>query len=399
MTAVIHHGPPGSYKTFALVQRVLIPALIQGRVIVTNIRGFNDLDRIRTTMAVTIPESAAIYYIEPNAEGFETIAKFFHWVPAGALIAMDEGQRVYPTRDRGFKHLDLPPGQLILDAQGQPLLDVATNECIARPTTLENAFDQHRHFNWDIYISTPNISKIHGEIRGVVEWAYRHRNVSGLLPWLNNTWMEFRHDAESTGKAVAHYSGTPKKYKADHKVFSCYQSTATGTAKQSSENISVFRDPKLRMAFIVLVVALAFVVYNGIQAFQRMSKTAAPVDLSSAAVPGGVAPGHVSDPAPDPVSIPVAPTIDPLADSKIYYVGQFNSLIFEVELPDKTRQFLTYDDLRYLGYVLSKKMSSLVVLEFEGKPIYAWAKQPTAAPAPPAAMPGQAVPQPVVNML
>ena len=46
MTAVIHHGPPGSYKSFAIIQDVVIPALIQGRTVVTNIRGLNNIDRI-----------------------------------------------------------------------------------------------------------------------------------------------------------------------------------------------------------------------------------------------------------------------------------------------------------------------------------------------------------------
>lgn len=66
MTAVIHHGAPGSYKTFALVQRVLIPALQSGRAVITNIRGFNDIDRIRSALNISIPDTAQIFYVEPN---------------------------------------------------------------------------------------------------------------------------------------------------------------------------------------------------------------------------------------------------------------------------------------------------------------------------------------------
>jgi len=152
VTAVVHHGSPGSYKTFALVQRVLIPALQAGRVVVTNIRGFNDIDRIRTAYNCEIPDSASIMYLEPDTEGFQLMARFFHWAPAGALIAMDEGQRVYPTRLKSFDMHDQPDNIVISDSSGQQLVNAETGLPICRPATVEIAFDQHRHYNWDIYI-------------------------------------------------------------------------------------------------------------------------------------------------------------------------------------------------------------------------------------------------------
>ena len=391
MTAVIHHGPPGSYKTFALVQRVLIPALEAGRVIVTNIRGFNDIEKIRLTLGVTIPESAAIYYLEPDIEGFEEMARFFHWVPAGALIAMDEGQRVYPTRDKNFKHLDLQESQIIYDNKGEPLLDIETKKYVTRPLTLENAFDQHRHFNWDIYISTPNISKIHGEIRSVVEWAYRHRNVSGLLPWYKNKWVEFRHDSETSGKSLAHYSGTPKKYKADFRIFDCYQSTATGTAKNSNENISIFRDPKLRVLLVVICVAVGFVVWNGIAAYERVTaKTkSAPKSIAEAVVQvpnvsRGVATGDLRVPVPDKNIVPI---VSPLADAKLFLVGAIcagrsspSCLLFEAQFTDGRVVTLSYDDLRQLGYSISRINSKFIVLQFASTSLFVWDKPMAAVP-------------------
>lgn len=390
MTAVIHHGPPGSYKTFSLVQRVVIPALKAGRVVVTNIRGLNDLDAIRA-IAGDIPDTATIYYLEPNTEGFDAMARFHHWAPAGALIAMDEGQRVYPTRLKNFDSLDQAPDIPISDSSGAVLTNAATGEPIFRPATVEIAFDMHRHFNWDIYISTPNIAKIHSEIRKVVEWAFRHRNNSGLLPWYKNTWTEFRHDSEQSGKSASHYSGTPKRYKADQKIFGAYQSTATGKAKNTTENISIFRDPKLRFLSLVLLVCLSYFGYNVKSAFDRIAGPAADAqslvveshdqgDLSNAGLSAGVS-GHVSS---NQVSSPSPGLLktNPFYGADIYYTGRFNDdfLLFEVHDADNVIH-VTASDLKALGFDVISRNRSFVVLSYFGHRILAFTRQAPAMAA------------------
>ncbi len=40
MSIKIHHGPNGSYKTSGAIQDDAVPALKDGRVIITNVRGF-----------------------------------------------------------------------------------------------------------------------------------------------------------------------------------------------------------------------------------------------------------------------------------------------------------------------------------------------------------------------
>ncbi|WP_372832504.1 zonular occludens toxin family protein [Pontibacterium sp.] len=254
MTAVVHHGPPGSFKSFGTVQRAMIPALEKGRTVVTNIRGFESLERIEEAMGCKLPASAEIIFVEADsAKGFDAMARFFHWVPKGALIAIDETQRVWSKkRNRDLKKFDL----VLTDADGElrseesikrdcPLWDGDYD----RPETVENAFDQHRHYNWDIYLTTPNIAKVHDEVRTVVEVAYRHRGMGAILPWWKNKWKEFTHDAETSGKQLSHYMGSPKTYKADQRVFACYQSTKTGKAKGTSEARPLYRDPKLQMVF------------------------------------------------------------------------------------------------------------------------------------------------------
>ncbi len=66
------------------------------------------------------------------------MARWFHWLPQGALLVIDEGQKIYPTRLKNLKEFDF-----YTDEESEQW----------RPKTLEEAFDQHRHFNWDIYIN------------------------------------------------------------------------------------------------------------------------------------------------------------------------------------------------------------------------------------------------------
>ncbi|HSX51503.1 MAG TPA: zonular occludens toxin domain-containing protein [Cellvibrio sp.] len=382
MTAVIHHGAPGSYKTFSIVQRVLIPALQAGRVVITNIRGFNSIDRIRDTLKIDIPDSAQILYLEPDENGYQTLARFFHWAPAGALIAMDEGQRVYPLRDKRLDHLDQPADIVICDAEGLPLVDPETGKHVCRPSNLENAIDQHRHYNWDIYISTPNVAKIHSEIRKCVEWAYRHRDNSGLLPWLKNSWTEFRHDAEQNGKSVSHYSGSPKRYKADKKIFDCYQSTATGTAKTSNENISVFRDPKLRIFGLVFVIAFSVFVYQANKTIDRLNGDAQAI---SEQVPSpGIAISSTPDVLPDNDRADINPHkvvrqtgvhVNPIAGLKLFFTGSINdALFFEVEIEKDTFVPVGIDELTAFGYTLKQRLGSFVVFDLNGAVVYALPK-------------------------
>jgi len=353
MTAVIHHGPPGSYKSFSIVQNVVIPALQQGRTVCTNIRGLDDIERIKSAMAIDVPAEARLIAIKHDSdEGFEYMAKFFQWAPPGALIVMDEGQRVYPTRLKTLAVFDTP------DSEKETL-----DSGVQRPSTVENAFDQHRHMNWDIYISTTNIGKIHKEVRAVAEYAYRHREMSGVVPWWKNSWREFKHDAETSGKSVSHYIGTPVRRNADPRVFECYQSTATGQAKGSSENKSIFSDSKLRvlLGFIACVVVWFF--YNLVKVVEHYSDSEpvlAPQNIPHFVdapdhVPDGR--GHASD--PETASGLKTETIDIVQGRKIYYTGTFNLHHFSL-VSDDDYISLTSDDFKAAGYEVQKLSRCLV---------------------------------------
>ena len=210
----------------------------------TNIRGLDDLHRIEAALGIELPDEAEIISLPHTREGFHQIGCFFHWAPVGDLIAMDEGQRVYSTRLRSLSSFDLPDD----------------DQYSGRPKTVEDAFDQHRHHNWDIYITTTNISKIHKEIRQVCEYGYRHRDLTGFVPWWKNCWKVGKHDPSNTGTSESHMVTGFKRKKADVRYFKTYQSTATGVAVDSAENKSIFQNGKLLFyCFTIFACIFAFI--------------------------------------------------------------------------------------------------------------------------------------------
>ncbi|MDO9140282.1 MAG: zonular occludens toxin domain-containing protein, partial [Methylobacter sp.] len=269
MATSIHHGPPGSFKSFTLVQRFAVDALEKGRVVVTNIRGFTSIDRVQDQFPdIKFPDSADLIFVSTEIEaGRQLMAGWFHWAPLRALILIDEGQRIYPDR-RDFKleSLDkkiVPPG-FDVEVIAIEIQDEYTGErhIIHRPEDVFTAFDMQRHFQWDVHLSTPNIAKIKSPIREVAECAYRHKSLGGKLPlFFKNTWYEFQHDAENAGKFANQIVGKPRKYKADEKIFACYQSTATGEHTESNADQSIFGDPKLKLLLFVIVCCIGVFIY------------------------------------------------------------------------------------------------------------------------------------------
>lgn len=247
MTTAIIHGDPGSRKTVTLVAQYGIPALYEGRTVVSNIRGFTDLKQIEKVYGKKLPPEAKLISVPFTREGFKRMGNFFHWAPPGALILMDEGQRVYPTRMRDLKFYDCKPPRstgFVDPATGQPE-DIES---------VEEAFDCHRHMNWDIYISTPNIEKIHKEIRQVAEWGYRQKDMKSILPLLAFLLGEFKrvkHNAENKGFGEGQVISS-SNHRVDKRAFKCYQSTSTGVAKETHTKTSIFSQPKLLCLIVLL---------------------------------------------------------------------------------------------------------------------------------------------------
>ena len=367
MTINIHHGPPGSYKSAGVVQRYVIPALTgqdsdypEGRCVVTNIRGLDSIERVEEAFGVTCgPESRIINLETETRDALEYAARWFHWVPIGALIVLDEAQAVYPAARRDFRieHLDYPGGKEAAQRDN-------------RPADVLLAFDMHRHYNWDLFLCTPNIGKIHKEIRQSAQQAFRHWQMGHIVPWKKNKWRELEHDPENSGKAASHSIGVPKEYKVDLRVFECYQSTKTGKAKGVVGGNSILKDRKLQLAVVVIVGSFSLL---GYQAYHIIEREKARLSGDPVAVPEGDSTDGRADPD-DPDGSRLAPGSQterslnpqqnqqqnapnsrqhlehPFADVELRIAGSVNRLyLFQGE--DLQGEFaLTQQDLASFGY-------------------------------------------------
>ncbi len=378
MASSIHHGPPGSYKTYACVQRFVIQALEKGRTVVTNIRGLSSVDKFKDNLPeITIHDQAQIIYIDTSTnDGRSLMARWFHWSPPGALVLIDECQFIYP------KKLKLESLELFDQASFEAnffKIATPTDEAgnpVPRPLEFYQAIDMQRHFNFDLYLTSTNIKKVNAEIRESAESAYLHISTEGLLPWKKGTWKEVLHDAENNGKLDSYRIGTPKNYKADPRVYQCYQSTATGIHVKEFTRQSILKDRKLQFyLFIILASWGAFIYFLQ----DKLSNNEAePVALVDAALSDDtdypahrLAAGHHDDNRPNAEgstltqsSLPdttIRPTERPWENLEIYLVArQFNNTLFMVSIDDQWKKI----DSNYLllqGYSMVTRKDTVII--------------------------------------
>lgn len=255
MSIKIHHGPPGSYKTSGAVMDDFIPAARSGRVIVTNIRGLNDPERIRAALGDdTIPESFELHHL-PTTEhddapgNREALARWFHWLPHGALLMLDEAQMIWPKtwKDSDLSRLDYPGG-----------IEVALAD--NRPHNWATAFDMHRHYGWDMVLTTPNIDRLRPDVRQCSEGAYKHKNQA--IIGLKGFYLEAFHMADDSGKSASDFL-TLRNRRIKPEVWRLYESTATGNFSDTIAGLSILANPRILLLLGVLASAIGWFVTSG----------------------------------------------------------------------------------------------------------------------------------------
>lgn len=368
MSINIHHGPPGSYKSSGVIQRYAVPALLgqdkdypSGRTVVTNVRGFDSIETIEKAYGVKCPESSKILNLETDTkEGLFTAARWFQWAPIGALIILDESQAVYPAKRKDFKleSLDYPGGSAQADID-------------QRPHDVLIAFDMHRHYNWDVFLCTPNIAKIHTEIRQSTQAAFRHWDMSPILPWKKGRWRELEHDSENSGKSASHCIGVPKEYKINKQVFDCYQSTKTGESKQAIGSDSILKDKKLRFFVVLIVISVSYFAYSAVKIIDREKERKAPVSLDIIEVSkNNVLPDHPSDNVGNDSGLhsDSSHTIKdhPLDHMKFYIVGTISSSYIFESTDGSSYYSFTDKDLYSYGYDVLPSRPCVAYLVYNG---------------------------------
>ena len=277
---LIRHGANGSYKSACIVWFHIIKALKEGRIVVTNMEGMYPLEHIQKSLGITFPDSAKLVRI-----GSLTIKKkelwqnWFSWMPLGVVVVIDEVQSIYPGKFKGGLKLrpfsdfeeELPDSLKKLYEQQRSLIkavdfdegdtddtgELRFNEdgSIIRADTLEDSFERHRKYNWDIIFGTPDIKQIASNVRACAEMAYSHRSRDTFIFTIRRPRI-FEHSPTTNGTTVKKEQSFSLYVPVA--VHLCYKSTQTGHVTKSGEGSNPLKSPVLLLIIGVIICALYF---------------------------------------------------------------------------------------------------------------------------------------------
>ena len=204
MALTLYSGVPGSGKSYALMQQVILPAYKSGRRVVTNLDGIK-------------PDAIKEYCLEkwPDAD-------------LGEIVVVTREQlhdaTFYPTSE-------WPPEKAFLD--GGDFLVVDEFGTLFPSTgklpvpTLKGFLAYHRHFvgvdgrTCDVVIATQSIRDVHKEVLSYLEASYKFRKLKSLGANRSYAW-----DAYEGDKQTKAYSTGNGKYKPA--IFALYDSYSGG---------------------------------------------------------------------------------------------------------------------------------------------------------------------------
>lgn len=370
MAIKIHHGPNGSYKTSGAVWDDAVPAAKEGRVIITNVRGMSR-ERFENLFD-DLPDSFDVQFIShESAEGLERIRTWFQWAPRNAFLIFDEAQVIFPSKwtDKYVERFDYPGGP-----------DKAKSE--DKPTDWLSAWTMHRHFNWDIILTMPNIKYLHSDIRNTSEAAYQHSNLMLLGKWMkklvSKDYKEAMHSAQEN-KAPTDGSNIVALRKIDKRVFQLYDSTATGVHRDTMAGKNALASPR-----VVILLAAVVIIFGVV--YWRNGSHVLSNPLSSSAVKAS-APVASDTPAQSPVKaadvasgrLPVQQAVPPVRVAKDPYAAyeitikgsiwnEERGTIFVFQMAKDDRVFTqTSRDMAAAGYAIFPRGSCAAELDYRGE--------------------------------
>jgi len=140
MSIKIHHGANGSYKTSGAIQDDAIPAIHEGRIVITNVRGFTResvLEAFPDLPDRVLDSFDVINLSMESIEDLDQMRRWFMWAPRGAFLIFDETQILFPKswKEKDLEQFDYPGG-------------IEEAKKADRPTGWLDAWTRHRHWNW-----------------------------------------------------------------------------------------------------------------------------------------------------------------------------------------------------------------------------------------------------------
>jgi zona occludens toxin (predicted ATPase) len=226
-------GVPGSGKSLALVKRYIIPALIKGRRIYTNLDGLNDPSPNPYILALSFASGVPPEDVEKLI--FSIPEKDYNRVlstmPAGAIAVIDEAQIFWNSRDYSTDN-------------NKNILPY---------------FQKHRHYGHDIILATQHFEQLDSGIRRLAEIHYRLKRMRNI--GLN---MVVKVSVFSQGLSIEVKPVASEAWTIDKSIFGCYKSyenNKIAEVKYKSHNVFM-RSPLMWVCFLFFVY-FAYYVWSG----------------------------------------------------------------------------------------------------------------------------------------
>lgn len=222
MAINVYTGLQGSGKTYEVVGFVVLPALVKGRRVVTNIEGL-DYEKIQAYCDIHHPEAqlGELLLVSndqvsqpgfwPEKDGDESIVK------GGDLVCIDEAWRFFGT------DIKIKPGTRIF-------------------------LREHRHYTHpdtgvtcDLALMMQSITDLHRNVKSVIELSFRTHKLKTV--GLNE---RYRLDMfEGTNQRISLRANTWQKAY-DSQIFALYKSYAAGAGKEMAIDTrqNIMRDPR-----------------------------------------------------------------------------------------------------------------------------------------------------------
>lgn len=253
MAINVYCGLMGSGKTYEVVTEVIVPALLKGRNVLTNISGFN--------------RQAIVDYYEKQALD-KGVA--FDQSKVGAVRFFSNGDvtapKFYPYDEAATVHDSfVQPGELVVvDEAGRFYLGDAKI-----PREHYVFFTEHRHFvnehgaTCDIVFIIQDFNLLNRKIRNVVECVFRTQKLKSL--GMSSVYNLTVYDGPSV-KKVHQISQTKRTYNKD--FFAFYKSYHADNAKEQPIDTrqSIFT-PRYIASAVAAVLITALMIWGGMRFF------------------------------------------------------------------------------------------------------------------------------------
>jgi zona occludens toxin len=292
MAITLYSGPPGAGKSYALVEQVIVPAVLAGRRVLTNVAGVKP-DLVHDYCAGRVPDADQLGHVvlfdghravEPGFFPTEDKPDDGTVVKGGDLIVFDEWRLYWPRREK------LPSPDL------EPFLRWHRHLVDAKGTTC------------DVVIGSQLSTDLHQDFRGLVERSYKFRKLKAVGLNKAYAWDAYEGHLQPKGGSYAKGNGTYKKE--IYALYSSYSGGANGSELKTDKREGIFQRWLLVAipAGVAMFAACLWFLWGYFNPPQPKPAGAVAQALASQAAPGA----------------PPAPALPPVSDFRI--AGQVEDL-------------------------------------------------------------------------